>query len=126
MRRSGRKFIAGLLAAVMVASSAFSSVITVHAEETMAEQSLAVDVDLQEQGEEKNSAESGTGAESEETQSGEEKDSEQESPSEEQGLSQEHNLMKESSEEDSSEDESLVTLLEEDAKEDTTKNLLPK
>lgn len=121
MRRSGRKFIAGLLAAVMVASSAFSSVTTVHAEETMAEQSLAVDVDLQEQGEEKNSAESGTGAESEETQSGEEKDSEQESPSEEQGLSQEHNLMKESSEEDSSEDESLVTLLEEDAKEDTTK-----
>ena len=121
MRRSGRKFIAGLLAAVMVASSAFSSVTTVHAEETMAEQSLAVDVDLQEQGEEKTSVESGTGAESEETQSGEEKDSEQESPSEEQGLSQEHNLMKESSEEDSAEDESLITLLEEDAKEDATK-----
>ena len=38
MRRSGRKFTAGLLAAIMVASSCFSGVTTVYAEETIVEQ----------------------------------------------------------------------------------------
>ena len=43
MRRSGRKFTAGLLAAIMVASSCFSGVTTVYAEETIVEESREVD-----------------------------------------------------------------------------------
>ena len=43
MRRSGRKFTAGLLAAIMVASSCFSGVTTVYAEETILEESREVD-----------------------------------------------------------------------------------